>query len=135
MDSEQFNTTPEVQTNAELRSGSADLPPKVEGMAEADAERFEKKADNSSTNSSTVSLPQVVVDSTIDNNSDVVAGSLTKAHVGAKHGERIEKEWVNMVKEVLKKTHDDPYEKEEGVKVIKADYLEKRYNRKLGHGE
>ena len=52
--------------------------------------------------------------------------------VEARDSDLIEKEWVVKAKQILSETKDDPYGREERVKALQADYLEKRYNRKLG---
>lgn len=43
----------------------------------------------------------------------------------------IEKEWVNKVKEIVEKTKNDPYEQSKQLTVLKADYLQKRYNKSI----
>jgi hypothetical protein len=45
---------------------------------------------------------------------------------------KIEKEWVGRAKEVVAKTRDDPHAREEGVKGLRADYMMKRWGRKIG---
>lgn len=80
------------------------------------------------------SLPPVVNNSTNDNsvitNDQVVVKNTNPST--AKDGENIEKEWVNKAKNIISETHDDPYDREEQIKELKADYLFKRYGRKLG---
>ena len=44
----------------------------------------------------------------------------------------IEKEWVDKAKKIIVQTKDDPYRREQEVSKLQADYLEKRYGRKLG---
>lgn len=44
----------------------------------------------------------------------------------------IEKEWVDKAKHIITDTKDDPYRREYEVSRLQADYLEKRYGRKLG---
>lgn len=39
----------------------------------------------------------------------------------------IEKEWVNKAKQIIKETHDNPYEQEKAVEQLQIDYLKKRY--------
>lgn len=43
----------------------------------------------------------------------------------------IEKEWVNKVKEIVEKTKNDPYEQSRQLTMLKADYLQKRYNKTI----
>ncbi len=47
----------------------------------------------------------------------------------------IEKEWVDKAKKVLAETKDDPYRREQEVGRLQADYLAKRYGRKLGSSQ
>jgi hypothetical protein len=44
----------------------------------------------------------------------------------------IEKEWVDKAKKIIVETKDDPYRREQEVGRLQADYLYKRYGRKLG---
>jgi hypothetical protein len=43
----------------------------------------------------------------------------------------IEKEWVNKAKEIIAKTQEDPYKQSKEITYMKADYLQKRYNKAL----
>lgn len=47
----------------------------------------------------------------------------------------IEKEWVDKAKKIIVETKDDPYRREQEVGRLQADYLYKRYGRKLGASE
>lgn len=47
----------------------------------------------------------------------------------------IEKEWVDSAKKIIEKTKDDPYSRERQVNKLQADYLQKRYGKKLGNTE
>lgn len=44
----------------------------------------------------------------------------------------IEKEWVEKAKRIISETHDDPYTQDKAVNRLQADYINKRYGRKLG---
>ncbi len=50
----------------------------------------------------------------------------------ANDNEIIEKEWVDKAKKVIAETKDNPYLREQEVSKLQADYLLKRYGRKLG---
>lgn len=50
----------------------------------------------------------------------------------AKDTDRIEHEWVDVVRQVVASTADDPHQREEDIKDIQEDYLFKRYGRKVG---
>jgi hypothetical protein len=64
--------------------------------------------DVGSTTQSTAALPQIADDSDL-----------------------IEKEWVNKAKEIIARTQEDPYKQSKEITHIKADYLQKRYNKAL----
>ncbi|MDR0397906.1 MAG: hypothetical protein LBH36_01850 [Candidatus Nomurabacteria bacterium] len=136
MDSEQFLTSSETaQPSERLDIAAAPGVLSEKGMFESGAERVEQKSEGqSSANPPTMVLPQVVVNNTtqapINNDVKTTTGNNPTA---AKDSDSIEKEWVDRVKQVLKDTKDDPYLKEEEVKALKIDYLDKRYNRKLGN--
>jgi len=63
-------------------------------------------SDVSSTTAPSTSLPQVADDADL-----------------------IEKEWVNKAKEIIAKTQDDPYRQSKEINYMKADYMQKRYNK------
>jgi Txe/YoeB family toxin of Txe-Axe toxin-antitoxin module len=50
----------------------------------------------------------------------------------ADDSDKIEKEWVDKAKEIVSETRDDPWLREEKVIGLKADYLHKRFGRKIG---
>ena len=41
----------------------------------------------------------------------------------------IEPEWVHKVKSIVTSTADDPYKQSEDLTALKADYMQKRYNK------
>lgn len=43
----------------------------------------------------------------------------------------IEKEWVDKAKKIVSATREDPHKQEQEVSKLQADYLMKRYNKKL----
>ncbi len=45
--------------------------------------------------------------------------------------DNIEKEWVDKAKSIIAETKSDPYLQEEKVSKLQADYLQKRYNKKV----
>ena len=49
----------------------------------------------------------------------------------ADDGDRIEKEWVNQVKQVVAHTTNDPYEQNRQFNKLKVDYLQKRYGKAI----
>jgi len=44
----------------------------------------------------------------------------------------IEKEWVDKAKQVIAETKDDPYRREQEVKKLQIEYVQKRYGKAIG---
>jgi hypothetical protein len=86
-------------------------------------------------NLSTTNLPSaavykpVVDDGVVDVNTTNVANSNPLV---ASDDDLIEKEWVEKAKKIVSDTHDDPYAQDEAINKLQADYIDKRYGRKLG---
>jgi len=49
----------------------------------------------------------------------------------ADDGDLIEKEWVEKAKKIVEANRDDPHAQSEELTVVKADYLQKRYNKTI----
>lgn len=45
--------------------------------------------------------------------------------------DRIEREWVDKVKNVIASTQDDPYAQKDEMSKVKADYIQKRFNKTI----
>lgn len=43
----------------------------------------------------------------------------------------IEKEWVNKAKAIVERTRDDPYKQSQELTMVKADYMQKHYNKTI----
>lgn len=43
----------------------------------------------------------------------------------------IEKEWVNKAKAIVERNRDDPYKQSEELTAVKADYMQKHYNKTI----
>ena len=54
----------------------------------------------------------------------------------ASDGRRLEKEWITKIKQIIATTRHDPYMQSQGIKISKANYIKKRYNKdiKLDNG-
>lgn len=50
---------------------------------------------------------------------------------GAEDSDLIEKEWVEIAKQIVEHTRDDPYEQQRALSQMKADYMKKRYNKDI----
>jgi hypothetical protein len=49
----------------------------------------------------------------------------------ADDGDLIEKEWVHKAKSLVESTQGDPYKQSEALTALKADYMQKRYNKTI----
>jgi hypothetical protein len=49
----------------------------------------------------------------------------------AQDSDRIEPAWVNKAKEIIARTHDDPYLQKDQMSKVKADYIMKRFNKQI----
>jgi len=49
----------------------------------------------------------------------------------ADDGDLIEKEWVEKAKKIVEANRDDPYKQSEELTAVKADYMQKRYNKTI----
>lgn len=49
----------------------------------------------------------------------------------AKDADRIEPAWVDRAKDVIAKTHDDPYLQKDQMSKVKADYIAKRFGKQI----
>jgi hypothetical protein len=45
--------------------------------------------------------------------------------------ERIEPVWVDKAKEIIARTHDDPYLQKDQMSKVKAEYIQKRFNKQI----
>ena len=45
--------------------------------------------------------------------------------------DRIEKQWVDKAKTVVERTKDDPYEQKNQMSRVKAEYIQKRFNKTI----
>lgn len=49
----------------------------------------------------------------------------------AADNDMIEKSWIDKAKEIITTTRDDPYQQSRQLAALKADYLQKRYNKSI----
>lgn len=83
----------------------------------------------SPTAAATVSAP---ADPTASVNADAPAIAVGHtAALTAQDTDLIEKEWVQKAKEIVAKTHGDPYTQNKEINKMKADYIKKRYNKDI----
>ena len=101
------------------------------------AERVEQSSESaarvadSATAAPTPVLPPVVVPPAVE----PVIAAHDDTPIVANDDDLIEKEWVDKAKAIIVATKDDPYEREQAVSKLQADYLKKRYGKELGATE
>ena len=62
---------------------------------------------------------------------DVGAPVPVDPQAAASDGDRIEQEWVDKAKAVIARTQDDPYLQKDQMSRIKAEYIQKRFNKTI----
>lgn len=55
--------------------------------------------------------------------------SPTTADLKADNTDLIEKEWIERAKSIVNKTRDDPHRQKDEMSKVKADYIQKRFNK------
>ena len=63
--------------------------------------------------------------------SDVSATTQATSLTVADDGDLIEKEWVDKAKRIVEANRNNPYNQSEELTVVKADYMQKRYNKTI----
>lgn len=63
---------------------------------------------------------------------DSQSDDTTATPIVAADEDLIEKEWVDKAKQVISSTKNDPYRREQEVKKLQIEYVQKRYNRTIG---
>ncbi|HSW78939.1 MAG TPA: hypothetical protein VLF88_02915 [Candidatus Babeliales bacterium] len=62
---------------------------------------------------------------------DVAAPAPTDPHSPASDSDHIEPTWINKVKSVAAHTHDDPFLQKSEMSKVKAEYIQKRFNKTI----
>lgn len=65
------------------------------------------------------------------NLADSSTSDSTTVRSPADESDRIEKEWVDKAKNVIARTKDDPFEQKNEMSRMKAEYIQKRFNKTL----
>jgi hypothetical protein len=55
----------------------------------------------------------------------------TDSGLTAADNDLIEKEWITKAKDIVAKTQDDPYHQKKEISKVKAEYIQKRFNKTL----
>jgi len=62
---------------------------------------------------------------------DVTTPVITDPKAVAQDADRIEPEWVDKAKAIIGRTHSDPYLQKDQMSKIKAEYIQKRFNKTI----
>lgn len=62
---------------------------------------------------------------------DVIVPVPTDPRSVADDSERIEREWVDKVKNIIAQTQDDPHLQKQEMSKVKAEYIQKRFNKTI----
>ncbi len=60
-----------------------------------------------------------------------LTGPVRTPHATTQDSDRIEPVWINKVKNVVASTQDDPYRQKDEMSKVKADYIQKRFNKTI----
>jgi len=73
--------------------------------------------------------PPVTTQPALPTQNAVSTTTQTVAPITADDSDLIEKEWVQKAKQIIAASREDPYRQNQQLTVLKADYLQKRYNK------
>lgn len=117
----------EVKADSERLTGPQQYERPVERVETG--ESLEGKSDAAlAAASQAVSLP-TPVQKVVEDTSNVTVVDDTPLVAG--DDDLIEKEWVDKAKQIIERTKDDPYRREQEVARLQAEYLNKRYGKEL----
>ncbi len=119
----------------DITGGSVERIPSVptpEKRGEMGHERGEERKEGESPAVPQAILPPVQITTVAPAVDDVTAVPADSTPLVAADDDLIEKEWVEKAKAIVVKTKDDPYQREQEVGKLQADYLRKRYGKELG---
>ncbi len=86
---------------------------------------------SSSSSASVTTLANVGAQQLTADPQATTAATAVTSHLSAQDADLIEKEWVLKAKEIVARTHGDPYVQNNEINKIKADYIKKRYNKDI----
>ena len=78
---------------------------------------------------SDLALPATAITTTDDSAAQTTTA--TDDSSKANDADRIEKEWIDRAKSVAAQTRDDPFEQKNAMSKVKAEYIQKRFNKTL----
>ena len=129
----------EVEQNKDDRKGTEKSEP-VRALGTERNPEFTTQT-HTTTPAKTVQDNTSVISSNDDSSSsNLQSGNDSSALVGnspqiADDVDLIEKEWVEKAKEIVGKTKENPYLQNKAISEIKADYIQKRYNKNIAKSE
>jgi hypothetical protein len=68
---------------------------------------------------------------TVDPKRVVGATAISQTPEAAGDGDEIEREWVSKAKKIVEQTKGDPFLQERAISRLQADYMKKRFNKKI----
>ena len=78
-----------------------------------------------------ITLPAAPAAPAQDSNVVLNAPVTTDSGLVAADADLIEKEWITRAKDIVAKTADDPYHQKKEISKVKAEYIQKRFNKTL----
>lgn len=118
--------------NPETWNGDAQHENSVERAAERGHEQLSQPVEQAPAAGPAVVVPTLPVPPGPVVTDDTTTTASSDTPLVAADEDVIEKEWVDKAKQIINATKDDPYRREYEVSRLQADYLEKRYGKKLG---
>src|SRR5665647_771219 len=128
-----MDTQETLTNNHELPSPTPNTAVGTAGSPEM-GQSHEQHASPGAPQSATAQLPLDPATQLLANAAPVVSpgqATTVTAHLSADDADLIEKEWVLKAKEIVARTHGDPYVQNNEINKIKADYIKKRYNKDI----
>ncbi len=69
------------------------------------------------------------------NNLGTLQKTIISLPMEANDTDLIEKEWVDVLQEIVRQTSEDPFSQQMEISKLKADYMKKRYNKDIKRSE
>ena len=119
-----------------MKKNDKELPP-VHSVGSDAPQSLDKNTGSGSSDASTAFQDDSSLSSKADNSdqaTDKMKISSSSPQI-ADDIDLIEKEWVEKAKEIVEKTKENPYLQNKAISEIKADYIQKRYNKQVAQSE
>ena len=107
------------------------LPAATPEMAAQQAEKTSAAAPEAALSPIPTAIPAPTTPTPVNLQRTDASSTTTSTPPIADDNDLIEKEWVLKAKEIVAKTKNDPYNQNKEMNVVKADYMQKRYNKTI----